>query len=325
MSSSSVSSQTWLQNFRPYVNGEKVRWPDLHLHLVAGECIDLTLEFEYSYLIGDPESPLKLCCEPDADSLGLVCDPPFGQLVEMAEGLIELTWHICATGDSNSPLGLAIPFNLHYEMPLFQGMPPSPGIPGSIVGAEQQVETWFDTFPVYFGSSVYPCHGAKHTVKVVPKPESDLIGKEAVLLWGGRPAEELGVIMSPSTPQPLSGSGTVWELNCEGSTVDGAFSLIMAIEGWEGATEPLSMSLGHNLVTVERWITGPFEHQPGSRYFNSHIRATSVFTKNPASNVEVLIDDKAGRLKTGPDGEASDLQMTPASLSIVNKYNGLKV
>ncbi|RIJ10612.1 hypothetical protein DXT77_12655 [Pseudomonas sp. 91RF] len=126
MSSISVTSQTWLQNFRPYVNGTKVRWPDLYLSLMAGECIDLTLEFEYSYLIGDPESPLKLCCEPDVESLGLECDPPFGQLVEMKEGLIELTWHICARKTSGAP------FELHFEMPFYQGMPPSPLVPGKI-------------------------------------------------------------------------------------------------------------------------------------------------------------------------------------------------
>lgn len=126
MSRSSVTSQTWLQNFRPYVNGTKVRWPDLHLSLMAGECLDLTLEFEYSYLIGDPESPLKLCCEPDAESLGLECDPPFGQLVEMAKGLIELTWHICA----RKTFGAA--FELHFEMPFYPGMPPSPLVPGKI-------------------------------------------------------------------------------------------------------------------------------------------------------------------------------------------------
>lgn len=126
MNSLSVISQTWLQNFRPYVNGVKVRWPDLYLNLMAGECIDLTLEFEYSYLIGDLESPLKLCCDPDAESVGLVCDPPFGQLVEMAEGLIELTWHICASKTSGAP------FELHFEMPLYQGMPPSPLVPGKI-------------------------------------------------------------------------------------------------------------------------------------------------------------------------------------------------
>ena len=126
MNSSSVTSQTWLQNFRPYVNGTKVRWPDLYLSLMAGECVDLTLEFEYSYLIGDPESPLKLCCEPDAESLGLVCDPHFGQLVEMEKGLIELTWHICAHKTSGAP------FKLHFEMPLYQGMPNSPLVPGKI-------------------------------------------------------------------------------------------------------------------------------------------------------------------------------------------------
>ncbi|UDI91761.1 hypothetical protein [Pseudomonas sp. IAC-BECa141] len=126
MSNISVSSQTWLQNFRPYVNSTKVKWPDLYLYLMAGECIDLTLEFEYSYLIGDPESPLKLCCEPDAESLGLECDPPFGQLVEMKEGLIELTWHISAHKTSGAP------FELHFEMPLYQGMPPSPLVPGKI-------------------------------------------------------------------------------------------------------------------------------------------------------------------------------------------------
>ncbi|WP_139832559.1 hypothetical protein [Pseudomonas sp. B26(2017)] len=98
----------------------------MNLILMAGECVDLTLEFEYSYLIGDPESPLKLCCEPGGDSLGLVCDPPFGQLVEMAEGLIELTWHICARKTSGAP------FELHFEMPFYPGMPPSPSVPGKI-------------------------------------------------------------------------------------------------------------------------------------------------------------------------------------------------
>lgn len=126
MSSQPINSQTWFQNFRPELNSVRVRWSDLHLTLIAGESIDLTLEFEYSYLIGDPEGFLKLCCEPDAESLGLVCDPPFGQLVEMAEGLIELTWHISAHKTSGSP------FELHFEMPLYSGMPPSPLVPGEI-------------------------------------------------------------------------------------------------------------------------------------------------------------------------------------------------
>lgn len=324
MSDTPTTSQTWLQNFRLNVNGEKVRWPDYCFNLAAGQCIELMLEFEHSYLIGDPDSPLKLCCDPDAETLGLMSDPPFGQLIEIAEGLVSLTWNVCSGQNSNAAFGLTFPFELHFEMPLYQGMPHSPVMSGAIVDSEQQLELYFDRFPVSFGSRVYPCHGARHTVKVQPKNTSHLIGKRVELKWGGTPAAELGVVIHPNTPQMLTLAGAVWELKCESSIKDGSFFLNMEVESSEGVTEPLFMSLGHNRVTAERWTTGPFQLDPVTTYYFTHIRATSLYTALPAQGVEVLVNGVGGSSTTGLNGEVREqvLKGTTKNLSIINRYDG---
>ncbi|MGE1175986.1 hypothetical protein [Pseudomonas sp. BW7P1] len=318
MNSSSVTSQTWLQNFRPYVNGVKVRWPDLSLHLVAGQCIDLTLEFEYSYLIGDPESPLKLCCEQDAESLGLVCDPPFGQLVEMAEGLIELTWHICASGTSGGS------FNLHFEMPLYQGMPPSPSIPGKLITIDQDLNVCFDNFPVEFGkSAAFPCFGAVHTITVLPAVNSALLGKEVRLKWIGPSPSQLNVMLTPSigTSQTLTAEGCSWTLNCKQSKEKGEWALHVLVLDPALESVPLPMSLGHNLVTVERWSSEtsgsgwpPLPHH--------QIIATSTFLKVPAEGVEVRVSAPNGTSYgyTDKDGKFSATG-EGVFLGVRNKYN----
>jgi hypothetical protein len=313
-----ATSQTWLQNFRPHVNGVRVRWPDLYLSLVAGECINLTLEFEYSYLIGDPESPLKLCCEPDAESLGLECDPPFGQLVEMAEGLIELTWTLNATGTSGGP------FNLHFEMPLYHGMPPSPSILGKLITIEQDLNVCFDKFPVEFGkSAAFPCFGAIHTVTVLPAINSSLLGKEVKLKWIGPSPSQLNVVVTPSidTSQTLAAEGCSWTLNCRQSKEKGEWALHLLILDPEMESVSLPMSLDHNLVTVERWSseTRNSEWPPLPQHL---IIATSKFLEVPAEGVEVVVSTPYGTSYgyTDKDGKFSATG-EGVSLAVHNKYN----
>ncbi|AWA41115.1 hypothetical protein ACTJK3_07250 [Pseudomonas sp. 22105] len=308
MSNVSVTSETWLQNFRPYVNGTKVRWPDLYLSLMTGECIDLTLEFEYSYLIGDPESPLKLCCEPDAESLGLVCDPPFGQLVEMKEGLIELTWHICARKTSGAP------FELHFEMPFYEGMPSSPPVPGRVVNLITELEVKFDNMSTAFGGQAYGCHGARHLLKVMPVGESLL--NERVRLLRTVPA---GVEISPaeSMPQTLSAAGANWTIDCLRSTEDGEIEVRLEFMDLGFESNSLCFKLGHYLVEAKHWETDYWDSKTYS------IRATSVFLGTPAAGVQVRLNG-VDYEKTDKYGEAhkTDGEGGWVSLSIKNYYDG---
>ncbi len=308
MSNFPVTSQTWLQNFRPYVNGTKVRWPDLYLSLMAGECICLTLEFEYSYLIGDPESPLKLCCEPDAESLGLECDPPFGQLVEMAEGLTELTWHICAGQTASGPFGL------HFEMPLYEGMPHSPPVPGVVFNLARALEIKFDDMTNPLGATVYACHGAKHFFNV--RPRNDIFLNEKVrLLRSGHAGVE--ILPAETSIITLDRLGSSWRVDCSNSTVDGVFSVQLEFPDLGLKTNPLHFELGHNFVTAKRWET---EYWGSTTY---SIRATSNFLGVPVAGVQVK-NNGVDYDKTDRRGEVhkTDEVGDVVILSIKNLYDG---
>ncbi|SDT45621.1 hypothetical protein [Pseudomonas granadensis] len=313
MSKVIVNSQTWLQNFRPYVNGERVRWPDLQLNMAAGQSVELTLEFEYSYMIGDPDSGLRLCCEPMAGEVGLVCNPPFEQLVEMAEGLISLTWTLTANADST---GL---FGLHFEMPLYDGMPSSPPVPGEVLNYALELEIKFDESQMRLGSHAYPCHGAEHTFTVLPKLGSQLLNKNIALVTEGG---QLGVEFTPSltTPQLLGPGGVSWKLDCRKTTTNGGFSLALNAENVTSA--PLFMSLDHNLVSVERWRTDHSQWPEWTPYTVSHIRAKSVYLGSVAPGVRVIINNGVRFDITNSQGEFSERE---ASLTILNRYNNIIV
>jgi hypothetical protein len=319
MSDVPVSSQTWLQNFRPYVNGVRVKWPDLLLNIAAGESVELLLEFEYSYLIGDPESPLRLCSVPAAEEVGLVCDPPFGQLVEMAQGLISLTWIITATQTASGP------FELHFEMPLYPGMPNSPLIPGAVLDFTRELDVTFDALAVGFAPDYhgYPCHGAAHTVTVKPRPDSRLLDKDIHLVTDAALA---GVIVTPAPPtvQRLTAEGITWQLDCRATTEDKSFALQLAVMESGVTSLPLAMSLGHNLVTAYRWTQAQSGH---GDWYSHNIRATSVFLNKPAPGVPVTVSVSGGGTSSGITnylGEYSRASMDNwgITLTLTNRYDG---
>lgn len=313
MSKSIVDSQTWLQNFRFHVNGEHVRWPELQLNMAAGQSVELTLDFEYSYMIGDPDSWLSLFCEPMAGEVGLECNPPFEQLVEMAEGLISLTWTLTAKTDSTGFFGL------HFEMPLYDGMPSSPPVPGKVLNYALELEIKFDEFQVGTGSHAYPCHGAEHMLTVLPKPGSQLLNKNIELVTEGG---QLGVEFTPSltTPQLLGPGGVSWKVDCRKTTTNGDFSLVLNAEKVTSA--PLVMSLGHNLVSVERWRTDHAQWPEWTPYTVSHIRAKSEYLGSVAPGVRVIVDNGVRFGTTNYQGEFSERE---AALSILNRYNNIIV
>lgn len=313
MSKSTVDSQTWLQNFRPHLNGTRVRWAELQLNMTAGDSLELQLEFEDSYMVGDPDAWLKLCCEPAAEQVGLVCNPPIGQLVEMAQGLTSLTWTVSVTPEST---GL---FTLHFEMPQWQGMPPSPAVPGDILNFAEELDIKFDEFQLNFGAIAYPCHGAAHTFTVLPKPDSRLLSKNVTLMMEGA---ELGVTVTPplANGQPLQPEGVSWTLDCRNTRQNGNFFLKLAVEDW--VSTPCQMSLAHNWVTAKHWRTEHEQWPEWTPYYMSHIRATSAYLNTPAKSVEVIVNNGAYYASTNSDGEYSKRE---ANLKILNRYNNTTV
>lgn len=303
-----LDSLTWKQNFRPYVNKAPVRWEDLRLNMTAGESLTLELNFEYSYLIGDPDALIQLCA-PAAKQAGLVCDPPFGQLVEMAEGLVSLTWTVSATTESTGE------FELHFEMPHYQGMPLSPAIGGDVLNFGRELEIKFDEFLLDFGANAYPCHGAEHTFTILPKADSRLLNKNIKLMMADA---DPGVVVTPllANPQLLEPDGVTWTLDCRNTSKDGGFTLRLSVDEWVSA--PFQMVLAHNLVRVTRWSTEHAQWPEWTPYRISHIHAISEYLNSSASFVQVIVNNGSYYGSTNSKGEYSARE---AGLKIYNRYN----
>ncbi len=317
--STSTSSSTWLQEFRPYVNDVEVDWLDVKLNLVSGEICTLKLDYKYSWLIGAPEGFLALEYASDVEEQGLVFDPPLEQRCEMAKGTTSLSWSIF------TEIAHSGPFVLNFSLPEFEQLPNSPPLPGEVVNFAQEVDVKFDEFSVDFGASAYPCHGARHTVTVRPKPSSQFLNKPIKLVWGGEPAANLGVVVAPSLgrEQLLTSEGVTWELNCLDTTRNGDFFLQLMLVESGVRSSPLAMSLGHNHVTVERWSTAEYQW-PDIEWQKYHIRATSVFLKKGVPGVRVTRATNQFFYFTDSKGEAATTISTQAGgrLEVQNKYDG---
>lgn len=311
---------TWLQEFKLYVDGEPVRWPDVELGLTSEKICVLTLDYEYSWLIGDPDAQLLMEYKQGGEMQGLIFDPPLGQLVAMTQGSTALSWTITTTQVQGGT------FILQFAMPLMSGLGKSPPLPGSATYVPVEFDVEFDEFSVDFGGAAYPCHGATHTFAVRPKPSSRFLNRNVKLIWEGESPDDLGVVVTPAMDivQLLTPEGVTWELNCRSTVKDGDFSLRLEVLENEDTTEPLSMSLGHNLVDAERWTTNLAMESP-SPVREKHIRATSRFLNTVAPNVEV--QGANPNLRTDANGEASVKEFFDDDfyLFIINRYGGGRV
>ncbi|MFJ7314059.1 hypothetical protein ACIQVE_15085 [Pseudomonas sp. NPDC098747] len=284
------SSDLWHREFTPYVDGRRVRWPDVALNLSVGDVCTLTLDYEYSYLIGQPESRIGLYYLAGEDGLGLIFDPPLEQLIEMPIGTTSVSWTITA---QNAPSNA---FVLQFGLPRVAGLPRSPPVLGTVWNLAQELDVKFDEFDVAFAGNAFPCLGAKHRLTVRPKPFSHLLNKPIKLQWEKAPGENSGVKIAPDLGREelLTLEGKTWELDCLNSTQRGDFSLQITLVEWGVTSSLLAMSLAHNLVWVKRWTTPEFSW-PDMNWNKRHIQATSVFSGKLAEGVPV---NKAGSSQT---------------------------
>lgn len=324
ISTEAFTSSTWLQEFTPYVNGVRVKWPDLMLNVAEGETCTLMLDYEYSWLIGDPDAFLVLDYVPGREGQGLTFDPPLGQPIEMAEGTIALSWTISIEQASTCD------FELQFSIARMADLPKSPIVPGLTRDIAQEVEVIFDEFPVTFRTStIYPCQGAKHTVTVRPKPSSPLLDQPVILLLDGETVDKFGMRVTPKLvdARPLSAEGLTWELDCA-EAIAGRFTLQLKLAGTVFKSSPLEASLGHNLVTAEHWSKYVEPGRPGMEPYTAYyIRATSSFLNLPANGLRVTVSLSSGTVTqeiTRVNGEAvwNDYRRTFRNMEILNLYDG---
>ncbi|MBK5527934.1 hypothetical protein JFT91_12395 [Pseudomonas sp. TH08] len=311
---------SWLEGFSPLVNGQQVDWPNVKLDLIAGETIELGLDFKRNWLIGNPAGFLALEYKVDAGGQGLVFDPPLGRLCEMLKGTTSLSWTITSEQAQSGA------FELQFSLPLV-AVPASPTLSGKALNIAQELEVKFDSFSANFGGSAYPCHGATHTLLVGVKPDSPLMGSPVRLEWEGETAESLGVEVSPALirEQIFDESSLSWKFDFK-SHKNAEFSLRLRAGDHQWVTLPLAMSLGHNLVRAERW-TKTVEAGSGDIWTYFGIRAISRYLDLPSPSVEVTItsgNSGPSYQRTREDGELTVLSYNDIeyTFKILNRYDG---
>lgn len=268
---------TWMQEFTLLLNGQEVDFDGEPLEVVRGVANKLELRVRsYSWLI--PWEQVALEDHDGAVASGLQFSPDL-EVLRPVDGN-PLCWSVATSLPGT---------NREFSLKLTSPDIPDKVLAAKIVDASQQFEVLFDTFSHELGAATaYPCHGAIHTVRLRLIPGSPLSGSHVQLNWQGESAESLGVVVTPGldVTHQLDGEWLTWTLDCKNSTRDAKFSLALMASDSNWTASPLAMSLGHNLVTVERWhknYDGPIHY-----YDEYGIRATSSFLNTPAEGVEVV-------------------------------------
>ncbi|MBF6035743.1 hypothetical protein H8F23_21055 [Pseudomonas sp. P155] len=311
-----VLQDEWAKEAELCLDGQRIDLAVSDLVLARGKVEAYKLELKVSQgsaLLGSTVTMQNLW---SATERGLTFVPDLETPQVIEEGL-SVHWYIFAEEASGGIFGL----NLNSSvLPAWQ-------LPGRVEAhITEMVNVAFDSFAQVFGGGpAYPCLGATHTVTVKPRQAGPLIGQHVTLeLSDG--AAELGVIVSPTTPQILGTEGVSWTLNCVDSHKNGDFAVWLKVPAWNSESAALPMVLGHNKVKITEKY-GPTDEAGGwGRY---GIRATSTFTELPAGGVSVTIQFPHGQptlRETGQDGWLyvrydGDIP----TLSIFNHYDGSNV
>ncbi|WP_242208150.1 MULTISPECIES: hypothetical protein [unclassified Pseudomonas] len=300
------NSDTWLQEFTLWLNDEEVDLVDGKLVLSRALAYDLELRVrKHSWLIGWASVALEEFT--GAEALGLKFDPELETLYPVDGKPVH--WSVSAA--TSGPNG-------EFTLKLCSPDIPDRLLPGQLF---DEFDVQFDSFPKFFGHGTsYPCLGALHVFKLRAKPDSSLLGGFVKLEWEG---ESLGVQVMPALDeeQQVDLEWLSWTLICRGITESGTISLKLKTTRGDWVSLPFAMSLGHNLVTAERWMT-----RHGETRFEWGIRATSPFSKTPAPNVVVMVSEVGETPYPAKTNEAGEFVIFNSGASLVltiqNPYDG---
>lgn len=277
MSKYSLSS-TWRANFRPHLDGVRKRWDDLVLKLVAGEGCELILEFDESYLMDDPESPIALHCVLDFLGSGIEFSPAESQLVELIRDphtFSSVKW-ILSTGRAQHG-----PFWIYFSMPRYSGMPDSPRLAGMIFNDFLIESLTSPDLKIFVGEL------SKADIKVVDRDSGLAMGNVSIS-W------KFAGVQLPSTQTRDDGTASVQFV----PTSPGGQFLTATVQS--GSEESLVFTVGHR--EVAELSISPSEVTLGSTV----VVKARVFPSTEGKEVLLRYTGEADqRVPTNPDGWGS--------------------
>ncbi|KHA72853.1 hypothetical protein NZ35_12850 [Pseudomonas chlororaphis] len=308
-----VLQDAWAKEAELYLDGQRVDLAASDFVLSRGRVEAYKLELKVNKGSALPGSTVTLKNLWGATERGLTFVPDLETPQVIKQGL-SVHWYIFAEKASGGIFGLNLTSSV---LPDWQ-------LPGRVEAhITEMVDVAFDSFAQVFGDGpAYPCLGATHTVTVKPRQPGPLIGQNVTLALSDG-AAELGVVVSPDTPQALGTEGVSWTMSCVDSHKNGDFAVWLKVQAWNSESAALPMVLGHNKVRITEKY-GPKDEAGGwGRY---GIRAASTFTEQPAGDVSVTVHFPGGQptlRKTGQDGWLyvrydGDIP----TLSIDNRYDG---
>ncbi|MDN3223481.1 hypothetical protein, partial [Pseudomonas nunensis] len=265
-----VENDVWAREFDLLIDGERL---DLTQDIVIcyGQERVITLEVKPdSPLIGATTVSLKTL--PGTESSDFMARPPLGTPVPVDHG--NMNWWIEPDTE----------FSGFYGLKLSSPKLPDRQLPVRVISRDlaNEVDVLFDGVAMTeaFGKGrAYPCHGATHSITIKPKPGSRLLNSQGALLWGGEPAQALGISLSPAPAEyrTLGPDGFTWTLDCSNSLKDGVFSLRLMSDGLNFVSSDFTLSLGHNSVEiVDR--SGPTQINPPIGMWTTAVRVASTVT-----------------------------------------------
>jgi hypothetical protein len=308
-----VLDDVWAQAAELYLDGERVD-PASEFVLLRKD-LPYKLELKVaddSVLIG---STVTLQNFWGAKERGLTFNPYLGTPLTINKGS-SIHWYI-STEEANSGF---------FGLSLASSGLPDWELPGRVEAGDLADAVRFDLdgfAQVFGGTPAYPSVGATHTLTLRPQDDSFLLGQDVVLELSAQ-AADLGVTLSPSSPQTLGEDGVSWLLNCVDSTSAGDFAVWLKVPALEFSSLELPMSLAHNSAQVSERF-GPQQMGGPAAYWRYGIRAVSTFTGLPAGGVPVTVavtDKPTMESFTARDGWIfiSYYDGEFASLTIRNRY-----
>ncbi|WP_338799855.1 hypothetical protein V9L13_14325 [Pseudomonas sp. RSB 5.4] len=137
--------------------------------------------------------------------------------------------------------------------------------------------------------TLFPCIGARHNLRYLPKALSPLVGLQATLVWQGTPADDLEASIEPPLDQAqiISDGGVGWWLDFTSSKVSGAFSVGLFLSALDRSMSTNPMQLAHNKLRIEDWRESAVDPVIGKDKAWSWARVVSAFTGQAVAQVAV--------------------------------------
>ncbi|MCW1243935.1 hypothetical protein OC610_05920 [Pseudomonas sp. SAICEU22] len=184
----------------------------------------------------------------------------------------------------------------HAVLPLFE-------LPGLLLSRviDGEGDLQFDEEILLSTAIAYPCLGAVHSLRFIPKVGSPLNTLALAAIWD---PDALPIVLDPAPgiSQELESGGARWNLDCRASNESGGSGLSLKFPQIDVTYLPVSLNLGHNRVEIDQ-VRGPTaDPEVGESVFlDIHVR--SYYTQRSLGGIQVAFGHGTVSTSTSTDGD----------------------